>query len=544
MSKSLNSPTARLLQSSRLFSLPRPLPVPPLEQATSTGLFRASETATLPHPTHQAIATPASSHFRGDWGLKRPLPGKATRYTSTPVIRVRAQDNPQHITDFESAADHTLTERKWQEMGVPLMAKSSRSAYTDTDRVARSVYEDNLDNTDPNAAAIVNRKPGSTASRPSVPGLPARRSALLADTLGVNRWKYTSPWITGMQEGEFHKYVTKTIAGQKDQFRKFLIRRIAEKRVQAEERSLRDQGVARQLSAERIQSIRKEVELNYEVEVKKLRDTHAEMHLGSDLTAAICDFLDLPGVRANLTAAKGSNMALANSISAGLGSDSAGPPSTHPAAGLSHLRTNAFMEMHPLWGAQSHHAPVLARVLRPRLQPQGNEFRAKIGVGGVVTDDTSGAAYHPERNAASRVGLTIEQQWLDADRMTHQLDADIENGNKIWVHPEIAHIDEQGRIRLEITRGDKEAIAVKTSHVEPIIEAKGHMLQPSPMAASGTAGNANYGFSLSDKRFASPDSGTRGFDGELGRTRQQGKMGKTEAADRIRQLLSRGSRQT
>lgn len=532
----MNSPTARLLQTSRLFSLPRPLPVPALEQATSTGIFRASETATLPHPTHQAIATPASSHFRGDWGLKRPLPGKATRYTSTPLIRVRAQDNPQHITDFESAADYTLTERKWQEMGVPLMAKSTKSSYTDTDRVARSVYEDNLDNTDPNVVASLN--PGSKQSmRPAIPGLPTRSNALLADTLGVKRWKYNSPWITGMQEGEFNNYVTKTIASQKDKFRKFLVQRIADQRVQEEERSLRDQGVGRQLSAARIQSIRRDVEQNFETEEKRLRDAHAETHLGSELTAAICEFLDLPGVRTANPGAVSRNQALANQISAGLGSDATGPPSTHPAAGLSHLRTNAYMEMHPLWGAQSHHSPVLARVVRPRLQPQGNEFQAKIGVGGVVTNDTHGASYHPERNAAGRAEQTKEEQWLDAERMTHQLDPDLEHGNKVWVHPEIAHIDEAGRIRLDITRGDKEAIAVKTSQVEAIIEAREAMPRPSAMAAPGTAGNANYGYSLADRRYATPGQGIRGFDGELGRNPRQGEMDRGKAAEKIRELL-------
>lgn len=535
MSKSLNSPTARLLQTSRLFSLPRPLPVPALEQATSTGQFRASETATLPHPTHQAIATPASSHFRGDWGLKRPLPGKATRYTSTPVIRVRAQDNPQHITDFESAADHTLTERKWQEMGVPLMAKATKSSYTDTDRTARSVYEDNLDNTDPKVS-LSNMQQGR-----QIPGEPSRSNSRLG-AMDVQRWKYSSPWITGMQEGEFNNYVAKTIASKKNEFRRFLVNRIADRRVQDEERSLREQGVARQLSAVRIQQLRRDVEQDYETEEKKLRDAHAESHLGSDLTAAICEFLDLPGIRSTQTAATGRNSALANQISASLGSDAAGPPSTHPAAGLSHLRSNAFMEMHPLWGAQSHHAPVLARVLRPRVQPQGNEFQAKLGVGGVVANDSHGAAYRPERNAAFRADHTKEEQWLDAERMTHQLDPDLENGNKVWVHPQVAHIDEQGHIRLDIARGDKEAIAVKTSQVEPIIESRGAMHGPSPMAPPGTAGNANYGTSLADQRYASSSSGIRGFDSELGRTPRQGQMSRTDAADKIQELLKGSGR--
>lgn len=536
----MNSPTARLLQTSRLFSLPRPLPTPALELATSNGAFRASDTATLPHPTHQAIVTPASSHFRGDWGLKRPLPGKATRYTSTPVIRVRAQDNPQHITDFESAADHVLTERKWQEMGVPLIVSGTKSNYTRSNRVPSSVYEENLDNTDPNVAANLNPTSNQRQSRASLPDSSNRRNARLAESMNVKRWKYDSPWITGMREGDFNNYIAKTIASRKGEFRKFLVTRIADRRVQDEERSLREQGIARQLSAARIQSIRRDVEQNFDQEEKKLRDSHAEMHLGSDLTAAICDFLDLPGVRSSQPS---QSQSFANSISASLGSDSAGPPSTHPAAGLSHLRTNAFMENHPLWGPQSRRAPVLARVIRPRLSATGNDFQAKLGVGGIVTNDTKGGAYHPERNSALREEQPKEQRWLDAERMTYQLDADLENGNKMWVHPETAHVDEQGRIDLSVTRGDKEAIAVHTSHVEPIIEARSARHSPSIMAAPGTAGNANYGNSLADRRYASPTSSVRGFDRELGRTRQQGQMSNKDQSDRIRELLSGSGRE-
>ncbi len=107
MSKAATSPTARLLQNSRLFSLPRPLPAPPLEGLSSTGLFRASETATTPYPTLQAITTPRSSLSRGDFGLKRALPAKTTRHTSTPHVRIRAQDTYEHVTEFASAADHT-----------------------------------------------------------------------------------------------------------------------------------------------------------------------------------------------------------------------------------------------------------------------------------------------------------------------------------------------------------------------------------------------------------------------------------------------------
>ena len=145
MSKAATSPTARLLQSSRLFSLPRPLPQPAYDGLTSTGMYRTSDTATQPYPTLQAIATPASSHSRGDWGLKRPLPGKTTRGSSTPYIRISAQDTVEHITDFGSAADHTQTAAKWRELGVPVLAKQGRSG---AKAAAMSVFEEGADNTE------------------------------------------------------------------------------------------------------------------------------------------------------------------------------------------------------------------------------------------------------------------------------------------------------------------------------------------------------------------------------------------------------------
>lgn len=64
------APTAQLLRSSRLFSLPPPLPRPKQEDRRGTGV-ETSDTAITPYPTYQIITTPGSSRSRGDWGLKR-----------------------------------------------------------------------------------------------------------------------------------------------------------------------------------------------------------------------------------------------------------------------------------------------------------------------------------------------------------------------------------------------------------------------------------------------------------------------------------------
>src|ERR1700710_2293162 len=112
------SPGGALLRASRVFSIPPPLPRTPSD-LSSTAVF-SSDTATLPHPIHLSVITPQSSLARGDWGFKRPLPLRSTTKTSTPVIRIESIDTYEQVTEFGSAADHSLTIKKWEEMGVPI----------------------------------------------------------------------------------------------------------------------------------------------------------------------------------------------------------------------------------------------------------------------------------------------------------------------------------------------------------------------------------------------------------------------------------------
>lgn len=122
LSRKSLSPTANLLRNSRLFALPAPLPKPPVGEAFQSGVTKASDSATLPYPTQQAIATTKSSLARGDWGLKRPLPQRSYLVqVSEPVLRVNQLDTIEHVTDFDSAADHVRTREKWEAMGVPMM---------------------------------------------------------------------------------------------------------------------------------------------------------------------------------------------------------------------------------------------------------------------------------------------------------------------------------------------------------------------------------------------------------------------------------------
>ncbi|KAK5721578.1 hypothetical protein LTR15_006167 [Elasticomyces elasticus] len=490
MSKAAASPTARLLQNSRLFSLPRPLPAPALETITSQGGYRSSETATLPYPTHQAIATPSSSHYRGDWGLKRALPKKGTK---SGTIRVRAQDNTEHITDFGSAADHTQTRAKWLEMGVPVWYKRAKSKPSD--------------NQTPPPVSVFDNVTSSGAAKAGP------------------RWKYDGPWLAGMQDGDFEQFVGELMSkrdpdgkrdvkgrSKVDEFREFLKDRLVEEDLIPARREAQESGDV--LSPARINELRQELrpsDADLDRRFKDLRHKHASQGLTSDLTAYITGFLDLPGVHAgeaNSSGIQGIQTEMMRTVLDGIADDSASaaPLSTHPAAGLSYLRTNAIMENHPVHGPQAQRSPVLARVLRPRASVQGSDFQAKLGVAGIVANDPSTATFTPQNSSAARGAGPMEVGGYNPDQMTQQLEVDLEGGNKLWVQPQYAWIDESGRIRLEVNRGDKEAVAVKMDgeEIEKVHQTKagsgGAGMTAMPVAPLGTAQNANFGNSLPDYR--------------------------------------------
>lgn len=682
MSKAYNSPTARLLQSSRLFSLPRPLPAAALETPSSTGAHRASDSATQFYPTHQAISTPSSSHYRGDWGLKRAIPGKTTR-SSTPSIRVLSQDTSDHITDFESAADHERSRAKWAEMGVPIMARGKRERGV-PDKSTLSVYEDFLDNTDPDAAPVVLRS-GADATTDG------------PRTTEARRWKYAGPFVAGMQEGEFQRYVQRQLRARREEWTEYLMDHFAKQNFEAERReaqqtqrwygpfeaagpwaqadlvlleaekkgeqllqdallrnSAEEEARARQegerllvearqraqeyaaegrrwdapeearkvlvqaqrtANAERANmeragdsfgdgqarlqliisdaittvnrllgiessntadiaeadklireaqtqiteiqkaktlllnewqakhtpTLKPTLEELSELE-KGLRDSHA--NLGSDLAKLITHFLDIPAVNTEIPGGAGSARTSGFGIElSNLGDNEIAPPTTHPAAGLSHIRTNAFMENHPVHGPQAYPSPILARVLMARSSARSNSNQAQLGVGGFVALDpnTSGFGKTGRRN--------------DIADPTHQLDPDLPGGNKVYVQPTTATIDEAGRVRLNVSRADNEAVAVKEGKVEHIHQGRGSGAARSaavglPPSLGRPRQTANYGFGLPDKRRLAmderrprrpaPQSRVSGYDAEA--AKMGGKVNEERTLEMI-QELSKGVNQ-
>lgn len=386
------SPTASLLKNSRLFSLPPPLPRPS-HDFTATSNFN-SDTATLPYPTHASIETTQPSLYRGDWGLKRPLPQKSTANTSTPSIRIDDIDSIDHITEFESASDHTLTLRKWQEIGLPLSmpVKQRGASVSDSTLNTRatpptSVFESTYDNTE-------------------------RRN----DQGDVRRWKFKGPWLAGKTEGEFDLYLERHIKQRKLEFRDFLRGRLVKERRLDQQRKAQERG-------DEFDGQIEITETDIDLYLKQLRHDEVRLYM------LVEDFLDLP-ISGDPQQANATFVVMMDSDQ--------GPPKTHLSAGLSYLRTASHMTNHPVLGPMEEEPPVQARVLRPQYtRGLAKGFCAILGIGGVAADDvTMRTAF---RNAREKTGIL-------------NFDAETEGGAKLWVLPDRASIDAHGRIKLHTLR--------------------------------------------------------------------------------------------
>ncbi|KAI4174245.1 MAG: hypothetical protein LQ343_002383 [Gyalolechia ehrenbergii] len=398
------SPTASLLKNSRLFSLPPPLPRATHDfTATSTS---DSDTATLPYPTHAAIETTQTSLSRGDWGLKRPLPLKSTTNTSTPTIRIDDVDSIDHITDFESASDHTLTLRKWQEIGLPISmpVKQKGPFVTSGDLNTRrtpptSVFEGAFDNTE---------------SRGSE-----------SDT---QRWKFKGPWLAGKTEGEFTEYLEKSVKRRKLEFRSFIRGCLQKARAFDQRRKAQESGEA-------VESPVEVSEEDVDLYFKQLRRGD-----GVRLHMLVEEFLDLP-IAADSKVSEGTVAVMMDS--------DRGPPSTHLSAGLSYLRTGSHMTNHPILGPMEEEPPVQARILRPQVSGFVPHGSALLGIGGIAAEDTTKRTSFKQRERGTSEKPGIQR-----------FDPEIKGGAKIWIQPDRATVNVRGRLKLHVLRVGRQDEAI------------------------------------------------------------------------------------
>lgn len=385
------SPTANLLRNSRLFALPQAL-TPPQDPPTSRTVV-GSDTATLPHPIRASIVTPSSSLARGDWGLKRPLPAKTTsEKSSRPVVRVKALDTFEHVTDFESALDHTMTLEKFQQLHMPVSLPYRVNYATGLIPRHRSPFESLNDNTNESEGL---KEPGA------------------------KQFRHAGPWLAGQIESEFQAYL-KQVRRRKPELlqqlrERFVTQQTAERRKQA-----LDDG-------KDLDKIKRVTEEEFQRYLRSLRSNP------SALGPVIFELLDLPSP----PAVPGSRMSRENYASPATKLSAteyaiSGPPKTHPSAGLAYSRSHALIYNHPQFGPQASQRPVEARILRPKGRFRGKVAKAIAGVGGIAVEDLNAMTF-------------VEQ---GAPPGLAYFDASIPGGAKYWVNPIRASVDSDGKILL------------------------------------------------------------------------------------------------
>ncbi|KAK4456851.1 mitochondrial ribosomal protein MRP51 [Cladorrhinum samala] len=392
------SPGGALLRASRMFSLPAPIPGPPTQDTTSSSFN--STTATSAYPTHQVITTLSSSRKRGDWGLKRPLPLRSTTKSSNPMIRVKAIDTIEQITDFTSAADHGLTLRKFQELRVPVVVRKSSSdvSYKVSDYAQRSVFDSEIDTTD----------------------IAPKDRAQYID----QRWKFTGPWLAGMTEGDFKEYLSKHVRPRRTAFRAFLKQKLAEEMNGAAQLKAMDEGeLDVKQTPVRARDITEDQLTDY---LRKLRSHQHHLY------AMVGTFLDLAPLKPPEIAIAKIQSRETFKVSENPYAQN-GPPSTHPSAGITYLRTKSYMDNHPLYGPQKEHQPVQARVVKPRRNTPVTP--ASIGVAGII--------------ASTRLGDSVLNRKSVGGALDH-INPDVEGGSKLWVQVKQARVDSNGKIILSV----------------------------------------------------------------------------------------------
>lgn len=443
------SPAANLLRNSRLFSLPPPLPKPTSAFNSGFSVTKDSDTATLPYPSRQALATTYSGLSRGDWGLKRNLPLKSTANTSSPAIRYTAIDTIEHVTDFESAQDHVRTVEKWEEMDVPMLMDPTRHSQSG------SAFERDLDITAENDEATSDDKTRFfNALKEKV-----KRASTVAEYQPLqyeaasrrgtgSRWKFDGPWIPTMAASEFTKYLEDKVSQRRGEFHAYVVEYVKHKIYTKRKEDQLDKGYEGE-TEEEIQANAQKLEKEFSTfseedirsQIQELRKKCFENPIESELVQQlVVPFLGLPPIeRKETTAATRGIKELRTSAR-----------TTHPSAGLGYLRSNAYLTNHPILGPQASHTPVEARLLQPRRLPNTRNTTAKLGVGGIVAEN-------PDSFHSYSQGRTTYTEHLDLGPI---------GGQKIWTEPVSGSVGADGRILLELQHPDPHAVSVRLGALE------------------------------------------------------------------------------
>lgn len=483
-----------------------PVPLPkPSANFEGGSFYRYSETATTPYPTHQAIATPAAALYRGDWGLKRPLPDKLVSKSTNPTIRVTSIDTVEHVTDYESAGDHARTLEKFTELGLAISRRDilkTVDAFVDQ----ANAFESKHDITAKDPLEMPSETLADYQLRGNKP----------------KRWKFAGPSLAAFSHGDFNKFLKQKLKGKRSAFMTFLKPRLHKGYLEYETR----QAIEQSRSLDGVYAAKKALEARFyqwlaylekdafaaflqnqnpsevtftseaeafianhavqdEAELsahatqlsETFRKTYAQKFedyvkswiiserqdktTASKLNNIIREFLDMPQVDPGKSS---STLETFNIVER--------EPktfSTHPSAGLGYLRTNNVLQNHPLLGPQEHKTPVEARVLQPRFLTRGQRT-AVLGVAGFAVNEPTNVAGYGTTHDRSFSAVT-------------DLDITTEGGPKVWVHSKDVSIDPRGRVRLQVEQASSAAVNIRNNTLETAATAR-------PTVASWGSGRA------------------------------------------------------
>lgn len=481
------SPTANLLRNSRLFSLPNPLPRPTVGETSGAGVTRASDSATLPYPTHQAIATTKSSFARGDWGLKRNLPARShLLQTSDPVLRIAQLDTIEHVTDFDSAADHVRTRQKWEEMGVPMLkgmaslrnrdltAASPPSAFERRDDTTAYDSALGLDENGLFLQALKDNKAArERASKRDARTrfTPFKPPPVDAAVHNARRWKHDGPWLPGQSADEFAAYLAREIGKRQAEFNEYLAEFVKNEIYTTRQLAASRSGALAPIDpadAHAWQAARERewADISHDdiaAGIRALRKETANNPLGSRLvTKLIMPFLRLPTIRFKYKSY--AEDSATRDFDQYVFDQDLAPLSTHPSAGLGYLKTKSYLATHPILGPQRSASPVPARLIQARQTGTSKEAYARLGVGGFVANDQYRAT---DTSSASKSRFTNV-------RDVETIDIDTPGGKKLLVNPLFASVSNDGRIHLKLVRSTGPEAAVARGELEDLPPVRQH----------------------------------------------------------------------
>jgi len=284
-----------------------------------------------------------------------------------------------------------------------------------------------MDNTDPEAKLDV--KPGEDDS--------------------TTRWKFKGPWVAGMTQGHFDAWVTKELKKRKPEFMAFL----REHRIQQLKKERRKAAREAGTDVTAVESN----ELSERELADYLRTLRQDYNLASELAGLINAFLDLPSI----PTAPGRRSNFLTQYEA----TEKPPPSTHPSAGLTYVRSDAFLNNHPIFGPQARQEPVEARILAgSRTQGFNTSFQGKVGVAGLVAQpppDSGRIRSIPDSKELDEMRDGPDRRQTIIDEKGTSIGLGTPGGNRIWVEPTTLSVDARGRAQLRTANPNHASVNVK-----------------------------------------------------------------------------------